>query len=50
MIRLPSFFKRKTQSDDLEFDSRGGRTAKRAAPRSFQRAAEAEELALTEDP
>ena len=50
MIRLPSFFKRKTQSDDLEFDSRGGRSASRAAPRSFQRAAEAEELALTEDP
>lgn len=50
MIRLPSFFKRKTQSDDLELSSRGSRTAKRAAPRSFQRAAEAEELALTEDP
>lgn len=50
MIRLPSFFKRKTQSVDLELDSRGGRTAKRAVPRSFQRAAEAEELALTEDP
>jgi DedD protein len=50
MIRLPSFFKRKTQSDDLELGSRGGRTAKRTAPRSFQRAAEAEELALTEDP
>ena len=50
MIRLPSFFKRKTQSDDLEFSSRGGRTSKRVAPRSFQRAAEAEELALTEDP
>ena len=50
MIRLPSFFKRKTQSDDLELGSRGGRTAKRVAPRSFQRAAEAEELALTEDP
>ena len=50
MIRLPSFFKRKTQSDDLEIGSRGGRTAKRIAPRSFQRAAEAEELALTEDP
>ena len=50
MIRLPSFFKRKTQSDDLEIGSRGSRTAKRAAPRSFQRAAEAEELALTEDP
>ena len=50
MIRLPSFFKRKTQSDDLELGSRGGRTTKRMAPRSFQRAAEAEELALTEDP
>jgi len=50
MIRLLSFFKRKTQSDDLELGSRGGRTAKRMAPRSFQRAAEAEELALTEDP
>ncbi len=50
MIRLPSFFKRKTQSDDLEVGSRGRRTDKRIAPRSFQRAAEAEELALTEDP
>jgi len=50
MIRLPSFLKRKTQSDDLELGSRSGRTAKRMAPRSFQRAAEAEELALTEDP
>jgi DedD protein len=50
MIRLPSFFKRKTQSDDLELGSRGSRTTHRAAPRSFQRAAEAEELALTEDP
>jgi DedD protein len=50
MIRLPSFFNRKTQSDDLELGSRGGRSAKRIAPRSFQRAAEAEELALTEDP
>lgn len=50
MIRLPSFFKRKTQSDDLELVSRGSPTAKRPAPRSFQRAAEAQELALTEDP
>ncbi len=52
MIRLPSFFKRKTQSEDLELGSRGrtSRTVKRAAPRSLQRAAEAEELALTEDP
>ena len=50
MIRLPSFFKRKTQADDLDRGSVGRRSAKRAAPRSFQRAAEAEELALTEDP
>jgi len=50
MIRLPSFFKRKTQADDLKLGSAGKRFAKRPAPRSFQRAAEAEELALTEDP
>ena len=50
MIRLPSFFKRKTQSDDLEIGPGGRRTVKRAPPRSLQRAAEAEELALTEDP
>jgi len=50
MIRLPSFFKRKTPADDLELGSVGRRTVKRAAPRSLQRAAEAEELALTEDP
>ena len=55
MIRLPSFFKRKTQADDLELGSvRDRRTAKKVSskpiPRSFQRAAEAEELALTEDP
>ena len=50
MIRLPSFFKRKTQADDLDRGSVGRRSAKRAAPRSFQRIAEAEELALTEDP
>ncbi len=50
MIRLPSFFKRKTQTDDLDLGLAGRRTSKRAAPRSFQRAAEAEELALTEDP
>ena len=50
MIRLPSFFKRKTQSDDLELGSRGSRTVKRVAPRSLQRSVEAEELALTEDP
>jgi DedD protein len=51
MIRLPSFFKRKTQADDLELGSVGGRrTTKKLAPRSYQRAAEAQELALTEDP
>ena len=50
MIRLPSFFKRKTQADDLDRGSVGRRSAKRPVPRSFQRTAEAEELALTEDP
>ena len=50
MIRLTSFFKRKTQSDDLETGSVGRRTTKSAAPRAFQRALETEELALTEDP
>ena len=51
MIRLPKLFKRKTQADDLSLGSaRGRRTAKNPAPRSFQRATEAEELALTEDP
>jgi DedD protein len=51
MIRLPKLFKRKTQANDLDLGSlRGRRTASKPAPRSFQRAAEAEELALTEDP
>ncbi|WP_114662478.1 SPOR domain-containing protein [Polynucleobacter necessarius] len=50
MIRLPSFFKRKNPADGLELGSVGRRSTKRAAPRAFQRAAEAEELALTEDP
>jgi len=51
MIRLPSFFKRKTQADDLELGSVGARrTTKKTSPRSFQRSVEAEELALTEDP
>jgi DedD protein len=51
MIRLPKLFKRKTQADDLDLGSvRGRRTTKNLTPRSFQRAAEAEELALTEDP
>ena len=50
MIRLPSFFRRKRQSDDLESGSMGRRSTKGAAPRAFQRAVESEELALTEDP
>jgi DedD protein len=51
MIRLPKLFKRKTQADNLDLGSvRGRRTTKNPTPRSFQRAAEAEELALTEDP
>ena len=51
MIRLPKLFKRKTQANDLDLGSlRGRRTANNPAPRSFQRAAEAEEQALTEDP
>jgi DedD protein len=50
MIRLPSFLKRKTQADDLDVGSARRGAAKRPPPRSFQRAAEAEELALTEDP
>lgn len=51
MIRLPKLFKRKTQANDLDLGSlRGRRTANKPAPRSFQRAVEAEELALTEDP
>ena len=51
MIRLPKLFKRNTQSDDLDLGSvRGRRTTKNSMPRSFQRAAEADELALTEDP
>jgi DedD protein len=51
MIRLPKLFKRKTQADDLDLGSvRGRRTTKNPSPRSYQRAAEAQELALTEDP
>jgi DedD protein len=51
MIRLSKLFKRKTQANDLNSGSaRGRRTIKNPSPRSFQRAAEAEELALTEDP
>jgi DedD protein len=51
MIRLPSFFKRKTTADDLRLGSVGARRpTKKSSPRSFQRSVEAEELALTEDP
>jgi DedD protein len=51
MIRLPSFFKRKTTADDLRLGSVGARRpTKKPSPRSFQRSVEAEELALTEDP
>ncbi len=55
MIRLPSFFKRKTLADDLELGSVGARRITRkgtpkVTPRSFQRSVEADELALTEDP
>jgi DedD protein len=51
MIRLPKLFKRNPEAEDLDRDSvRGRRTVNRLAPRSFQRAQENEELALTEDP
>jgi DedD protein len=51
MIRLPKLFKRNLETEDLDRDSvRGRRTVNRLAPRSFQRAQEHEELALTEDP
>ena len=50
MIRLPSLFKRKTQSDDLNTGSVGRRTTKRVEPRAFQRATESEELVFTDDP
>jgi DedD protein len=51
MIRLPKLFKRNPETEDLDRDSvRGRRTVNRLAPRSFQRAQENEELALTEDP
>ncbi|QWD87797.1 SPOR domain-containing protein [Polynucleobacter paludilacus] len=51
MIRLPKLFKRKTQSDHLERGSVGmRRTPKKSTARSFVRAQENEEPALTEDP
>ena len=51
MIRLPKLFKRNPEAEDLNQGSvRGRRTVNKLAPRSFQRAQESEELALTEDP
>lgn len=51
MIRLPKLFKRNQETEDLDRGSvRGRRTVNKLAPRSFQRAQESEELALTEDP
>lgn len=51
MIRLPKLFKRNPEAEDLDRGSvRGRRTVNKLAPRSFQRAQESEELALTEDP
>jgi DedD protein len=51
MIRLPKLFKRNPETEDLDRGSaRGRRTVNKLAPRSFQRAQESEELALTEDP
>ena len=51
MIRLPKLFKRNSETEDLDQGSaRSRRTVNKLAPRSFQRAQETEELALTEDP
>jgi len=51
MIRLPKLFKRNPETEDLDRGSvRGRRTVNKLAPRSFQRAQENEELALTEVP
>lgn len=51
MIRLPKLFNRNPETEDLDRGSvRGRRTVNKLAPRSFQRAQENEELALTEDP
>jgi DedD protein len=51
MIRLPKLFKRNSETEDLDRGSvRSRRTVNKLAPRSFQRAQETEELALTEDP
>jgi DedD protein len=51
MIRLPKLFKRNSETEYLDRASvRGRHTVNKLAPRSFQRAQENEELALTEDP
>lgn len=51
MIRLSKLFKRNPETDNLNQGSvRDRRTVNKLAPRSFQRAQESEELALTEDP
>lgn len=51
MIRLSKLFKRNPETDNLNLGSvRDRRTVNKLAPRSFQRAQESEELALTEDP
>ena len=51
MIRLPKLFKRNPKAEDLHRGFSGTRrTATKLAPRSFQRAQESEDLALTEDP
>ena len=50
MIHLPKLFKRNPETEFLERGSARGRSVNRLAPRSFQRAQENEELALTEDP
>jgi len=51
MIRLSKLFKRNSETEDLDRASVSGRrTVNKLAPRSFQRAQENEELALTEDP
>jgi DedD protein len=51
MIRLPKLVKRNSKTEDSDRGSvRSRRTPNKLAPRSFQRAQENEELALTEDP
>ena len=51
MIRLPRLFKRKPDAQDLRRGSAGpARGTPKFATRSFQRAQESEDLALTEDP